>query len=365
MVINPQLHQYIIAVTGSAGKTTTKELIAAVLAQRWRTFKTYGNMNSCIGTAKSIKMIRPSHRAVVLEFGMRASGVIRRHCKLIRPDIGVITNVGTAHIGNFGGDIRKVAFAKSELIHNMRQNGSLFLNADDVNSDYLRTKGFQGKIITVGTKENADYKAQNIMSTPGGTFFTVNLTGTPYKFFIPMLGYHNIYNALFAVAIGYSFGLSANQIAKGLRSAKKLPRRLHVYRLAQGIQVIDDTFSANPIAVKAALDVLANKGGRRKIAVLGSMQELGNISIQAHRSIGAYAARKNLHYIFTYGREAKWIQKGAIEAGFAPTRAAHFISREKLHRHLVRVVQPHSTILVKGSHAIQMNKTVNYLRNHY
>lgn len=356
------LQRPVIAVTGSAGKTTTKEMIASILQRRWNIFKTKGNWNSYPFTAKYVKQIKAIHQAVVLEYGMTNKGDIQKHCQYIRPNIGVITNVGTAHIGNFNGSIKGVASAKSELIKHMKQAGTLILNADDFNSKYLQKQGFTGKIITVGINKKADYQAHRIQYKEDGMSFQVQLNGKKQTFLVPVYGKHNVYNALIAIAVAHQLKFTAAQMKAGFQSYEKLERRLRVYRLKSEIRVIDDTFSANPHATKAAINVLARIGKKNKIAVLGSMMQMGSYSRKAHRSVGRYAAKKNIHYLFTLGKEAKQIKLGAIETGFPAAQAVHFVSREKLHPLLLKKIKPGSTILVKGSHDMQMNKTVEFLR---
>lgn len=355
------LQRPVIAVTGSAGKSTTKEMVASILQTRWRVFKSPGNMNHLLSTVKNATLITPAHQAVVLEYGMTRRGHIRRHCQYVKPNIGIITNVGTAHIGNFGGDIRKVALAKSELIQNMKQTGLLILNADDDNSRYLVTKGFGGKIRRVGIDRKADYQASSITPQGNGMSFHVKLNGSDHTFFVPIMGRHNVYNALSAIAVAAELGFSPEEIKKGLRSFRKLGRRLTIYRLPHKIRVIDDTFSANPNAVKAAINVLTQIAKQKKIAVLGTMLEMGVYSVKGHREVGRYAAQKQVDYLLTYGREAEQIGKGAIAAGMPASRVFYFVNRNGLHRRLLELLEENATVLVKGSHGLAMNQTVQFL----
>lgn len=355
----------VIAVTGSSGKTTTKEMIAAILKKRWKIFKSPRNRNAMSDTKRYAALLRPGHRAAVLEYGMQYYGNIKRHCQYIRPNIGVITNIGRAHIGNFGGRIQGIAKAKSELIRYMKTTGTLWLSADDRHSKLLHTKGFKGRIVRIGIRNKADYRAGQVHYAKRGMTFRVKLDGTEYRFYIPILGMHNIYNALFAIGISHRLGFTPKQLKDGLKTYEKQKRRLYVYDLGRGIRIIDDSFSANPDAVKAALDVLSAIGKKKKIAVLGSMLELGAYSVKGHKEIGRHAARKNITKVYAIGKGASQIIAGAKEAGF-PTQNLHsFVSRAQLHKALVRVIQPGTTILVKGSHQIRMNETVAYLKRMY
>jgi UDP-N-acetylmuramoyl-tripeptide--D-alanyl-D-alanine ligase len=309
------------------------------------------------------KQIGPSHRAVVLEYGMSARGHLRRSCKIIKPNMTIITMIGTAHIGNVGGTVEGLIRAKSEIILNMNQAGTLFLNADDVNSRRLNIRKFQGIFVTVGINNEADYQALDVRSTQQGMNFRVKLLGADHEFFIPILGTHNVYNALFAIAVSDRLGFSPEQIKKGLKTYRRPGGRLRVYRLENSVCLIDDTFNANPNSVKAAIDVLTQISKECNIAVLGSMSELGRFSKNGHKEVGRYLADKNITYLFTYGIGAKIIGKEAISNGFPSQRVLHSIYRNTLHQRLKRAINPGSTVLVKGSHNMMMNKTVKFLES--
>ncbi|MEC0256815.1 UDP-N-acetylmuramoyl-tripeptide--D-alanyl-D-alanine ligase [Paenibacillus lautus] len=352
-----------IAVTGSAGKTTTKEMIASILERKWKVYKTKDNMNLPAYIDKQSKEISSKHRAVVLEYGMSKAGHIRKSCQLIKPNIGVVTMVGAAHIGNFGGSIRRVAQAKSELIRGMNQSGMLFLNADDRNSRYLTTKDFRGKVFTVSLYQKAEYRASRIAFTETGMSFSVEINRKLIRFHIPAFGKHNIYNALFAIGVARQLGISVDTIRKGLENYQKPDRRLVVYRLRKDVKVIDDTFSANPQAAQAAVDVLAQIGKGKRIFVLGDMLELGRYSEKGHQIVGAYAARNKVHHLLTYGRASRHARNAAVSSGLSSVQARHFNDRRALHAALYRLTTPSTTILVKGSHKMRMNQTVKYISN--
>jgi UDP-N-acetylmuramoyl-tripeptide--D-alanyl-D-alanine ligase len=356
------LRKPVIAVTGSSGKTTTKEMIAAILQRRWKIFKSPENSNLSEHISQYAKQIHPSHRALVLEYGMFARGHLRRSCKIIQPNITVITMIGTAHIGNVGGTVEGLIRAKSEIILNMNQAGTLFLNADDVNSRRLNTRKFQEIIVKIGINNEADYQAFDVRSTQQGMNFGVKLLDTYHKFFIPILGTHNVYNALFAIAVSNRLGFSPKQIKEGLKNYRRLGGRLRVYRLENSVCLIDDTFNANPNSVKAAINVLTTISKDNNIIVLGSMSELGRYYKRGHQEVGRYLADKNITYLFTFGIGAKIIGEEAISHGFPSERVIHSIYRNTLHQRLKRTINPGSTVLVKGSHNMMMNKTVKFLK---
>lgn len=351
----------IIAITGSAGKSTTKEMTAAILLTRWHIFKSPWNLNFYTHTRKYAHQVNPSHQALVLEYGMSGPGQIRLHCKAIMPNIGVITNIGTAHIGQFSGDVRKLAAAKSELILFMKQNGLLVINADDKNSSFLLTQKFHGRIVKVGITKQAQYTASSVRYRERGMAFIAHTEKTSFPVTIPIHGVHHVYNALMAIAVADSLGFTVQEIQHGLAHYHKMERRLWVHRTKKGITVIDDTYSANPNAVKASLDVLQHVGKGQKIAVLGTMLGMGSYSLQAHRDVGKYVAKTNIDLLYTYGKEAKQIGQSAITAGLSKDKVHHFILRQPLHRHLVQRLQKGSTVLVKGSHAMSMKETAEFL----
>lgn len=355
-----------IGITGSAGKTTTKEMVASILKRKFKVFKTKGNYNAPYHTRKyAMEIKQGGYGAVVLEYGMTGLGQIRKHCKYVRPDFGVITNVGTAHIGNIDGTVQGIARAKSELIHHMNPSGTLFINADDVNSKYLAVSSFPGKVIRVSMKGPADYVAKQFRYSGNGMAFVVHLRGQDFQFFIPTVGFHNIYNALFAIAIADKLGISVGTIQAGLRSFLRPQQRLAMHRLRNGVRLIDDTFSSNPHAAKAAITVLKEIGHTRTIAVLGGMREMGSYTRRGHREVGAFVASEKIDYLFTFGEDAKQIREGAIANGYSADLAKHFANRNELHRAIVRVINEGATILVKGSHAVHMEVTSKFIRQYY
>jgi UDP-N-acetylmuramoyl-tripeptide--D-alanyl-D-alanine ligase len=356
-----------IAVTGSAGKTTAKVMIAAILRTKWVVFETKDYWNTTEHTQKHKDMILPIHRAAVLEYGMAYPGVIRKHCQIIQPNFAVITNIGMAHVGNFDGDIKGVAKAKSEIIHGMKQDGHLFLNKDDQNSNLLETKTFKGKIVTVGIDCEADYQAIRVDYVEKGMEFTINLHGKDCRFFIPVFGKHNVYNALFAIAIADLLGFSSREMCKGLEQIKITSRRLVMNHLKDGITVIDDTVHAHPAAMKAALEVLSSVGKNRNIVVFGRMPELGEQMITAHREIGTFIAAQKVDWLFTYGNNADEYGIGAEEAGFPSNRIVHYpnYTREEFHKELIKHIEPGTTILIKGASRLNMFDTVKYLKEYY
>ncbi|MGE5370599.1 MAG: UDP-N-acetylmuramoyl-tripeptide--D-alanyl-D-alanine ligase [Solirubrobacterales bacterium] len=359
------LNRPVIAIAGSSGKTTTKEMIASILKTRWTIFKSVSNRNNRHATARHIRQINRTHRAVVLEFGMSWAGHLRKHCSMIQPNLAVITVVGQSHIGNFGGSLPRLIKAKSDLIRYMKPTGTLFLNADDPNTPLLlqAANGYRGRVYKVSLEGRGDYNASNIRWVQGGMRFSVELDGEPESFFIPIYGRHNIYNALFAIGVTRRLGFSTAEIRRGLRHFFRVGGRLNIYAIKPDARVIDDSFNANPNSVKAALEVLSHIGTGKNIAVLGGMYELGPLTRSGHISVGTYLSRQKVDLLFTFGDKARLIGEAAVRAGFDPFRVRHYTSRKLMHRDLVKEIGPETTILVKGSNVAHMVLTVNYLRH--
>ncbi|MFJ5771903.1 YheC/YheD family protein [Psychrobacillus sp. NPDC093180] len=350
----------IIAITGSAGKTTTKAFLASILSKRWNIFESKDYWNTTEHTKKHAAEINDAHEAVVLEYGMAYPGVITEHCSIIRPNISIVTNIGLAHVGNFDSDIRGVAHAKSELIHGMDQEGILVVNKDDENSKYLETQQFKGKIMTVSTKSPANYRAYKIQYKENGMSFKMRLQRQEIELFIPILGEHHVYNALNAIAVADYLGFTPMEIKAGL-IFRKPPRRLTIYNCRDNITVIDDTVHSHPQGVRAALDVLANIGKQRKIAIIGQMRELGELREQEYRKVGDYVQEKGIDILITYGFRTEEIGAQAKAKGFPSKNVYHFLNKEQLHELLAEIVEKDDTILIKGASKTNMFDTVKFL----
>lgn len=354
----------IIAITGSAGKTTTKAFLSSILSKKWNVFESKDYWNTTEHTKKHAAEINSSHQAVVLEYGMAYPGVITEHCKIIQPNMSIVTNVGLAHVGNFNGDPRGVAKAKSELIHGMDQYGVLCLNRDNDNSRFLETRDFKGKRITIGIKKPADYRAYDVQYADQGMSFKLKLQNEEVELFIPIFGEHHVYNALSAIAIADQLGFSPMEIKTGLLF-KKPPRRLTIYNCKDNITVIDDTVHSHPEGVRAAIDVLVNLAKHRKIAIIGQMRELGDLREKEYRKVGDYIQQQGIDLLITYGFRTEEIGVQAKRKGMAADKIHHFTDREKLHALLSKLIRKDDTILIKGASKTNMFETVKYIDQNY
>lgn len=350
----------IIAITGSAGKTTSKAFLGSILSKKWNVFESKDYWNTTEHTKKHAEEINDSHQAVVLEYGMAYPGIITNHCSIIQPNISIVTNIGLAHVGNFDGDVRKVAKAKSELIQGMDQQGLLILNKDDDNSNYLLTDQFKGKILTTGIHTEADYRAYDIQYKENGMAFKMELQGQEIQLFIPILGEHHVYNALNAVAVADYLGFTPQEIKAGLHF-KKPPRRLTVYNCRDHITVIDDTVHSHPQGVRAALNVLTNVSNKRRVAIIGQMRELGDLREEEYRKLGEFIVEQGIDLLITYGFRTEEIGAAAIAKGMDSNKIYHFTNKDQLHALLEKIIEPHDTILVKGASKTNMFETVKFL----
>lgn len=368
---NIGIEKPIIAITGSSGKTTTKEMVSSIIQRRWKVFKSYENGNDVWFTSQYVKQIDPTYDALVLEYGMTHAGNITEHCKLIQPNIGIITNVGIAHIGNFEDQEFGVIAAKSELIKGMKSDGILFLNEDDLNSKLLDKGDFRGEILSIGIQNKANYQAREIYYTENGMNFRVEMDGMDCPFYIPIFGKHNVYNALFAIAVSHRLGLSINDIRLGLENFYQTFGRLTIYRLKNEITIINDTFNAKPDAMKEAINVLSNIGKDTKIAILGCMFDLGIHEEQAYRDIGSYAGSCKIDYLYTVGEGTKIIGEAANQSGIADENVKHFHSIDELHQTLVGQIKEKTTVLIKGyfgmenAMRVKMIDTAMFLRDYF
>lgn len=354
----------IIAITGSAGKTTTKAFLSSILSKKWNVFESKDYWNTTEHTKQHAAEINSSHQAVVLEYGMAYPGVIKEHCQIIQPNMSIVTNVGLAHVGNFNGDPRGVAKAKSELIHGMDQSGVLCLNRDNDNSRFLETQNFKGKIITIGIKKHADYRAYDVKYTDQGMIFKMKLQKEEIELFIPIFGEHHVYNALSAIAIADRLGFSPMEIKTGLLF-KKPPRRLTIYNCKDNITMIDDTVHSHPEGVRAALDVLTNLAKQRTIAIIGQMRELGDIREREYRKLGEYIQQQGIDILITYGFRTEEIGDQAERNGMPARNIYHFTDREKLHDLLSELIEKGDTILIKGASKTNMFETVKFIDKKY
>ena len=349
----------VIAITGSNGKTTTKEMVAHVVAQRWKTLKTEGNLNNRIGVPQTLFQLAPRHQAAVIEMGVDQQGQTTRLCEIARPTIGVITNIGPDHM-EFFGSMEGSAQAKAELLDHLPEDGVVVLNADDEYFEYLAAHA-QCRVVAFGATPKAVIRAVNIRTdNKGGTIFGLMLPGRSRQTEVRIRtqGLHNVSNALAASAVGYALGLSSTAIAEGLAKFRPAAMRSQI-STSHGVQVINDCYNANPASMKAAIQLLAELGrGKRSIAALGDMLELGTDSKRMHREIGEFLAAQGVEHLLACGVLGRELAEGARQAGMTSDRIAELPDAQAAAAALSRMVRQGDVVLVKASRGMRMEQVV-------
>ena len=345
-----------VQITGSVGKTTTKEMIAAVLGAKLNVLKTLENFNNDIGTPLTLFGLSPEHQAAVIETGMNHFGEIEYLGAMVRPDIAVISNIGDAHIeylASRGGILK----AKCEIFEHLKDDGIAILNGDDA---LLDTVTLPQRIIRCGQSEHCQVRISDILDHGvNGITCTVTSEKDVYHLNIPAPGEHMAYAASIAVAVGEVLGLSMEEIIRGVAAYAPIGSRMHILRLSDGRVLLDDCYNANPQSVSAALEVLARTECERRVAVLGDMGELGDLTEQAHFNAGALAAMLGIDFVVAIGSKAVKIADGAAMGG---AEVLHFATREEAMPTLREQLQPHTTMLIKASHAMHFEEIVKELQ---
>ena len=340
----------VVGITGSVGKTTTKEMVATVLEQRFQTQKTPKNFNNHIGLPVTLLSLREECEQAVIEMGMNHAGEISLLTGLAQPDIAMITNVGTMHI-EYLGSREGILGAKLEILEGLRPNGKILFCGDN---DLLSSVAEQYGAITYGLGDHNQVRGAELFMGEEGCRFTVEGLGHSFSVELPVVGEHNVCNAIGAAAVGLLCGMTPEEIRRGLATFTNTDMRQNTYS-RDGLYVIEDCYNAGPESTRAALSVLARRSGRR-IAVLGGMLELGDYAPVAHYEIGAEAA-KQADLLFAYGPLGAEMVRGAAGMSYA----RHFATHEELTEALKATVQPGDSILIKGSRGMHMEKVLQLL----
>lgn len=342
----------VVGVTGSVGKTTTKEMIAAVLGTTYRTQKTPENFNNGLGLPVTVLSLDRADEAAVLEMGMNHFGEIALLTRIAQPDIAVITNIGTMHMENLGSR-EGILQAKLEILEGLRPGGLAVFNGDN---DLLSSVAEQYHAVTFGLGAKNDVRAVNITTENDTTHFTADAFGTSMEITLPAVGEHNILNALAAIAVGLKCGVAPERIESGLADFHNTGMRQHIYD-CRGVKIIEDCYNAGPESMEAAFGVLGSYPGR-KIAALGGMLELGPLAPQAHYRVGTLAAQ-TADVLFAYGANSEQTVRGALDAGMKS--AKYFESHEELAQALKAELRAGDNLLVKGSRGMKMERVLRLL----
>lgn len=366
-----QLDIKVVGITGSVGKTSTKEFVASVLSQKYRVLKTEGNYNNEVGLPLTVLRIREDCEVAVLEMGISDFGEMHRLSKIAKPDVCLITNIGQCHLENLGTR-DGILKAKTEIFDFMQEGGQICLNGDD---DKLVTiREVRGSIpVFFGCGSNNAVYADNYENRGLiGSRAQIHMKGIAghdacsFEAEIPLPGEHMLYNALAATAAGMLFGLTAEEIQEGIRTVKAVDGRSHVIRTDR-LTLIDDCYNANPVSMKAALDLLhmtelseVFEDTARKVAVLGDMFELGTDEAALHREVGVYAAKKQIDVLVCVGNLCKYMYEGA-QAVRSVTNCYYFEDKEALEAQMDTVIQDGDLVLVKASHGMHFEELIKML----
>lgn len=350
----------VIGITGTTGKTTCKEMLASILSSQGPGLKSAGNFNNLIGVPLTLFGLMAEHQWAVVEMGMSARGEIARLAEIAGPNIGLITNVGAGHLENFDG-LSGVARAKGELFISLPADGVALINADDPEIMALPVANGVRRIF-FGTGQEADIRADRVAVLNGTVRFDLVIAGIARPVVLPLPGRHNVANALAAAAAASVLGVGLNEIVTGLEAFQPCPGRMELLELPGHIVVLEDSYNANPLSVRAALDALHDLSSQgRRIAVLSDMLELGPSAPELHHQIGEIASECS-DWLFTYGALAEQIAQGARDAGMAPDRIFHAATHDELVARLLVLLKAGDRVLVKGSRGMRMEKVTAALR---
>jgi UDP-N-acetylmuramoyl-tripeptide--D-alanyl-D-alanine ligase len=349
----------VVAITGSNGKTTTRTMTAAVVAQCYNTLSTVGNLNNEIGLPLTLLNLNPDHQWAVVELGMNRPGEIERLGEICSPDIGLITNIGPAHLEGLGS-IDAVMEAKGELLNKIKPGGTAVLNADDLRLMQLASKTSSRNLL-FGLSENAQVRGNSMRPKGLGLSFTLRLPAESITIDLATPGSFMVSNALAAAAVGHLLGAGAADIKAGLEGFQPVKGRLNLYQTPNGINIIDDTYNANPDSMGAAIATLRSlKEGRRGALMIGDMLELGNHSEALHRQIGGLAASSGISRIYSTGKFAEAVAAGARDEGMDSGNIM-IGSKDEIFKSITGWLEPGDWILVKGSRSMAMETIVAQL----
>jgi UDP-N-acetylmuramoyl-tripeptide--D-alanyl-D-alanine ligase len=347
----------VIGITGSNGKTTTKDMVAAVLQTQYNVLATQGNLNNQLGVPLTLFQLNAQHEVAVIEMGIAGFGEMRYLCHIAQPTIGIITNVGPTHL-EFLGSVEGVAKAKGELLEYLDESSMTIMNLDDLLLSKERVK-VKGRLLGFGIEQHSQFRGEGLsLDQERRGHFT--LQGRIFSLSVP--GRHNVYNALAAIAAGVALNVPLEKAAHAL--AHFVPTKLRSQVISQnGLRLINDSYNANPASMHAALEILSQidiSAGGRRIAVLGDMRELGNMANQAHQDLGKETGSK-VDALFALGEHAHLVTDAAKSAGLSPTMSHAFTDSETLIATLKAFITPGDTLLVKGSRGLAMERIVEAL----
>jgi UDP-N-acetylmuramoyl-tripeptide--D-alanyl-D-alanine ligase len=355
----------VVAVTGSAGKSTTKEMIAAILSRRFRVLRSPGNLNNDYGLPLALLGLEPEHDVAVVELAMSAPGEIARLARLAEPQVGVVTNVAAVHL-KFFDSVDAIALAKRELVDYLATLGTYavaVLNEDDERVRKF-AEGFPGQVLTFGFSEKADVRATAVI-VDKGLISTIKAKSPKWSadFTSSLPGRHNVANALAAIAVSCVFDILPEDIAQALAEFQNLHQRSEIFTLPGEVTIINDCYNSNPLAMERMLETLAAwPGARRRLVVAGEMLELGPTSPELHRGVGRQCAPSGVEWLIAVQGDARFFVDGAVEGGIHPSRGRFFPDAKSAGEFCQTLIAPGDVILVKGSRAVHLETVTEMLK---
>ena len=380
----------VVAITGSVGKTSTKDIIANVIAKKFNVLKTQGNFNNHIGLPKTILNLR-QHDALVVEMGMNHLGEIRKLSNIANPTLCVITNIGTSHIGELGSR-ENILKAKLEILEGAKENAPLIINNDnDMLNSWSKRAKIKNKIITFGIENKSDIMAENIQLNENGSTYTfvecdtvgagchpcpqnaekiliqndanvgADASVCPINVFVPIGGKHFVYNSLCAIAVGKYFNIETDKIIEGIKEFELTKRRMEVSKNSIGAIIINDAYNASYDSMKASIEYISKINGNKKIAVLGDMLELGKFEKELHEKVGEEVAKNKIDILITVGKAAKNIAKKAEELNMNSKNIFEYETKEEAINKIKEIMKKDDIVLIKASNGMKFDEIVKQI----
>jgi len=351
----------VVQITGSVGKTSTRDIIANVVRTQYKTLQTEGNQNNAIGLPTTLLKLK-DHEAVVVESGMNHLGEIRYLGKIAKPTVAVITNIGTAHIG-FLGSRENILKAKLEILENLKPDGYIVINNDNDMLNKWAKEDTKYKKYTFGIDEKSDVMAYNIKVNENYSTYNVKIDNKEYSVKVPVSGVHFVYNSLCAIAVGNLLNIAPENIIKGIETFTLTKNRMEIDKIKDNVTVINDAYNASYDSMKAAIEYLKGIPGDRKIAVLGDMFELGEFSEEIHRKVGIEVFTHKIDVLLTVGNESKYIAEEVKYLGMPKENVVSFDTNEEAINYLNKTLRKNDVVLLKAANGMHFLKIFEGINN--
>lgn len=351
----------VVQITGSVGKTSTRDIIANVVRTQYKTLQTEGNQNNAIGLPTTLLKLK-DHEAVVVESGMNHLGEIRYLGKIAKPTVAVITNIGTAHIG-FLGSRENILKAKLEILENLKPGGYIVINNDNDMLNKWAKEDTKYKKYTFGIDEKSDVMAYNIKVNENYSTYNVKIDNKEYSVKVPVSGVHFVYNSLCAIAVGNLLNIAPENIIKGIETFTLTKNRMEIDKIKDNVTVINDAYNASYDSMKAAIEYLKGIPGDRKIAVLGDMFELGEFSEEIHRKVGIEVFTHKIDVLLTVGNESKYIAEEVKYLGMPKENVVSFDTNEEAINYLNKTLRKNDVVLLKAANGMHFLKIFEGINN--